>query len=503
MTAQPASGRSPRRLGAFLLLAVTVAICLAVLIINRGPLYYFDTGGYFRQGDAALSLILPAPEKSGAVTEAGDGQTEGRVEKDETTSGARSMAYALLVAAFWRADALAGVAGVHLALLLLAVWLAIRILQRTAQTGRSTLQLVTIPLLAAATTSLPFYIAYIMPDIFTSVMLILIAAVVVAGRQMHLMEWLGALALAAFAVVLHPSHLGIAVLMVPFVVLAVLLRLGQGRWLAVGFAACLVTVALAERKAFEFATETVARKEVIHTPHITARLIVDGPGMAYLEDVCPREDLATCALHEALSWSDDPYRLTAAHIIFERSERLGSFRLMPVEDQQAVAAEQRTFFLQVLRARPFGTIFALGENAMTQLGMNSVRQTIPNEAVINNAKSLSGLPAEKLEVLDNIVLTRDYSWLGSANAIHSAIYLISFVIIIGLLLWPGRVAPSLKLFALFILIGIAVNALVCGGVSQPADRYGARVMWLLPFTAAFLVLVQRASGPRSGIGETP
>ena len=101
-------------------------------------------------------------------------------------------------------------------------------------------------------------------------------------------------------------------------------------------AAGLVVLAIAERKAFEFAAETVTKKEVLYTPHITARLIVDGPGLAYLNDVCPRDDLATCALHEALSWSDDPYRLTATHIIFERSENLGSFRLMPIEDQQAV-----------------------------------------------------------------------------------------------------------------------------------------------------------------------
>ena len=60
---------------------------------------------------------------------------------------------------------------------------------------------------------------------------------------------------------------------------------------------------------------------------------------------------------------------------------------------------------------------------------------------------------------------------------------------------------DIKLFALFILIGIAVNALVCGGVSQPADRYGARVMWLLPFTAAFLLLVQRSQTPRSASGD--
>ncbi|NOD49785.1 MULTISPECIES: hypothetical protein [unclassified Ruegeria] len=503
MTAKYASQRSSRWLRGILLFAATIIVCLAVLIINRGPLFYFDTGSYFKQGDAALSLISPISDDSGKEIGTSRARAEEAGKKDQTTVGSRSMAYALLVAAFWRADALGGVAGIHLAMLLLAVWLAVQALQRSTQTGRSTLQLMSIPLLAAATTSLPFYIAYIMPDIFTSVILILIATVVAAGRHMHPVEWLGAFALAGFAVVLHPSHFGIAVLMVPFAILAALLRFGHGRWLAVAFITGLVGLAIAERKAFELAAETVTKKEVLYTPHITARLIVDGPGLAYLEEVCPRDDLATCALHEALSWSNDPYRLTATHIIFERSENLGSFRLMPIEDQQAVAAEQRDFFLRVLAARPFGTIWALGGNAVDQLGMNSVEMTIPNESVTRNAKSLSGLPEAQLAVLDDIVLMRDQSWLGAANAIHSAIYLISAASVIVLLLWPGRIEPPLKLFALFILIGIAVNALVCGGVSQPADRYGARVMWLLPFTAAFLFLVQRSSAPQDTAGETP
>ncbi|WP_209509841.1 MULTISPECIES: hypothetical protein [unclassified Ruegeria] len=503
MNAHEFSGRLPRRFRAFLLLAATLIVCLAILPINRGPLYYFDTGSYFRQGDAALSMILPTPktEEAGGVTSNGQQNAPGKA--DETTGGSRSIVYALLVAAFWRVDALAGIVGVHMAMLLLAVWLAMRALQRAGQAGHGTLKLVTIPLLAGATTSLPFYIAYVMPDIFASIMLILIAAATAAGRHMHWVEWLGAMVLAAFAVTLHPSHLGIAVLMVPFVLMTCLLHIGQGRWLAVGFTVGIVVMGIVERKTFEFATETVARKEVVYTPYITARLIVDGPGLAYLDDVCPQSDLATCALHEALSWSDDPYRMTATHIIFEQSERLGSFRLMPVDDQQAVAAEQRAFFLRVLAARPFGTIFALSQNAMTQLGMNSIKMTIPNKAVINNAKSLSGLPEERLGVLNNVVLTRDQSWLRSANFIHSAIYLVSAASVIVLLLWPERVAPPLKLFALFILIGIAINALVCGGVSQPADRYGARVMWLLPFIAAFLFLVQRSSAPQGTAGEAP
>ncbi|TMV07025.1 cytochrome d ubiquinol oxidase subunit II [Ruegeria sediminis] len=479
------------------MLAATVVICLSVLIINRGPLFYFDTGSYFRQGNVALSMVLPPASRETGETAASKRPKAEVADEDDTAGGSRSMAYALLVAAFWRADALAGVAVVQLAAVLLAVWLAMRMLQRTADTGRSTLELVTIPLLAAATTSLPFYVAYVMPDIFAAIMLILIAAVVAAGSQMRLAEGLAVLALGAFAVVLHSSHMGIAVLMVPIAVIAALLRRGQGRWIAAAFSLGLAVIAIAERKVFEVAVETATKKEVMYTPHITARLIVDGPGMAYLEETCPQTDLATCALYEALSWSDDPYRLTAAHIIFERSKRLGSFRLMQPEDQKAVAAEQREFFFRVLANRPVATVLALGQNAVDQLGSNSVVMTIPSGPVIRNAKSLSGLPEEKLVVLDNIRLTRDPSWLEPADTIHTAIYLISFAIVAWILVRPGQVAPQMKVFALFLLIGIAVNALVCGGVSQPAPRYGARVIWLLPFAAAFLLLVRRHPKPRS------
>ena len=497
MSQHDISGRSQWRFGAIFLLLAAVLACLSVLLINRGPLYYFDTGSYFKQGDAALSLFLPDTSAEEVGVGAGQG---GQSARNETTSGSRSMAYAVLVAAFWRADALGGIALVQLAAVLLSAWLVVRVVRRIEPIGRSTTQLVTIPLLAAVTTSLPFYVAYVMPDIFASVMLIQIAAVAAMGSEMRLAEYVVSLALAVFAVLVHPSHLGIAVLLLPVVLLAAVLRIGGVRWLAVGFAICLVLVAVLERKAFEFAAENVARKEVVYTPHITARLIVDGPGLAYLDENCPRTDLATCALHEALSWSDDPYRLTAAHIIFERSQRLGSFRLMSDEDQKAVAGEQREFFFRVLAARPIGTALALAGNAFEQSMMTSVRMTIPNTAVINNAKALSGLPEERLRVLDRGILTREQPWLGLANATHSIIYAVSFVIVIGLLLWSNRVARPLKVFAIFLLIGIAINALVCGGVSRPADRYGARVMWLLPFVASLLLLSRPRPKTRSETG---
>jgi hypothetical protein len=139
-------------------------------------------------------------------------------------------------------------------------------------------------------------------------------------------------------------------------------------------------------------------------------------------------------------------------------------------------------------------VTALGQNALRQLGTHSVAMTIPNSATIRNAKKLSGLSEDQLAVLDKTTLKRSQTWIDPLVGVHFAIYAVSAVIVAVLLLWPAQVAAPYRVFTLFLLIGIAVNALVCGGVSQPADRYGARVMWLLPFAATLLVLVRN---PRS------
>ena len=181
MTSQGAVGGLAWRTGPFLLLIAAILLCLAVLVVNHGPLYYFDTGSYFKQGNATLSLILPEDTQSaGAVGANQIAQT------DDTTNGSRSMIYALLVAVFWRLDALGGIALVNLAAVLLSVWLVVRAARRTGLLQRSGMSLIAIPLLAAAVTALPFYIAYVMPDIFAPVLLILIAAVVAMGREMTL-----------------------------------------------------------------------------------------------------------------------------------------------------------------------------------------------------------------------------------------------------------------------------------------------------------------------------
>ncbi|NOD65573.1 MULTISPECIES: hypothetical protein [unclassified Ruegeria] len=481
--------------GAVLLILAVIFTCLAVLLINGAPLYYFDTGSYIRQGSVALNMLLPPGAEGGTpgVTQTADG--------DSTASGSRSLIYGMILAGFFRANALFLVPVLHLSVVLLVAWLLARNAHRSMGNAQSTTILTTVPLLVAASTSLPFYIAYMMPDIFAPVLLIIIAALAAFGRTMQIWEVLLMSGGALLCVLVHPSHFAIAGLMISFLILAALGNKMPRGWRATVLMIVVLVLAAAERKAFHVTVETTTKKEVIYTPHITARLIVDGPGMAYLDEACPDAEIPTCALHEALSWSDDPYRMTPSHIIFERSARLGSFRLLPPEDQKQIALSQRDFAKAVFLSHPFSTSLALAKNGYQQILRHSITMTIPTDVELNNARRLARLSEVDQDMLQMGQLSKDRAWIGTIDALHSAIYAISFVLIAFVLLKPASVAPDMKLFALFILIGIAVNALVCGGVSQPADRYGARVMWLLPFTAAFLFLVQRSGASRILTGD--
>ena len=71
---------------------------------------------------------------------------------------------------------------------------------------------------------------------------------------------------------------------------------------------------------------------------------------------------------------------------------------------------------------------------------------------------------------------------------HGTLYLVSLSVILGLILLPRRVPGEVQAFALMVLFGLLVNALVCGGISQPSTRYGARVVWLLPMIAVFMMM---------------
>ena len=68
-------------------------------------------------------------------------------------------------------------------------------------------------------------------------------------------------------------------------------------------------------------------------------------------------------------------------------------------------------------------------------------------------------------------------------------------------LFLARAPSPLRAAAAAILLGLLANAFVCGALSGPHDRYGARAVWAALLTAAPLALVlwdgRKRSAPKT------
>lgn len=92
------------------------------------------------------------------------------------------------------------------------------------------------------------------------------------------------------------------------------------------------------------------------------------------------------------------------------------------------------------------------------------------------------------------VLEKTRSWantlpLGLMSAIILVAMLGSMVYVLGVLTLRNQQSDrdhDLRRLAVVIIFSIVVNAFVCGAMSEPYDRYEARVIWLIPLLAALM-----------------
>lgn len=460
--------------------------CLSVALINGGGLFYFDTAGYLEQGQASLAsfgIDIVGAEMSAAQA----GATDTEAARDDVVIGSRSAVYSIVMTLAWLLSGLGSMAGIQTLALLLTVGLVARQIQRRQACSQSMAVLVAGPVLLASLGALPFYTAFLMPDIFAPILLLMVAVLTGFSATMTWPERLFAIAMGAVAIVTHPSHLLIAVLMIPVAGLGALILSRRRWWLAPLCVSAMVAGGMAERVIFVEAVKTIRSAEVVYQPFLTVRSIADGPGYTFLQERCPDPDISACALYDALQKSDDPMRLTASHIMFQTSPRLGSYMLLDAATQKRIADDQVTFFLQVLRDRPVDIVVMFLHNTLRQVGdYNSIRQTIPNTDVLEAVERMTDLAPASLRASR---LLDQQDRLAGLDMLHRILYVLSAVIILGLCLRPGQRPPAvLRILALTLVAGILANGLVCGGISQPSDRYGARVAFLLPLSAAWLVM---------------
>lgn len=459
-------------------IALALVVALGAAILNGGPLFYYDTAGYLVHGDKMLELLgLPAPDTGG------DGTVARAVAApdDGTVVGSRSPVYALLLAGLVRLAGLWSPVVVQSALIVLTIHLVAAALARQVGWTGSAARLTALATCAAALGSLTFYTAYLMPDIFAPILLVAIAALAAWSHRLGRLQILAFAVLALGAVVTHPSHLAIALAMVPVAFLVPLAFRLPGAWRS-GLLVLLVAAGgLAERAAFTVAVEKVTNNVVVYQPFFTARLIADGPGKDYLDANCPSAGRAICALNAMLV---RPEQLAPSHILFSREEDTGSFALLPPDQKREISQQQGAFLAAVLLSRPGSVIWMALRNTLRQLGLVSIDMTIADRQTFDSASVIyRGFPAELANGLD-----RDRGWIGPLTFAQNIYYAAAGLVLIGFLVLPqSRLTRPVRAFIALLLLGLLANAFVCGAISEPANRYGARVIFLIPLVAAMLL----------------
>lgn len=335
---------------------------------------------------------------------------------------------------------------------------------------------------AALATAAPFSAALLMPDVFAPIVVLGLLLLGFGGAALTRLELANLVALVALGIAAHLAHLPLALGLCG---VALLLRLWRMpvRLLAMVLPVMISVAAL-------LATNAIGHGRIALSPYgsvfMLARLQEDGPAAAVLKVRCPDAGWYLCAFTDRLPmpandflWaSDSPVNRDVAGA----PRFLGGAMLAP---------EAGRIVAETLRAEPLGVARAMVGNMLLQLGSFGIGDTLDNAHFASAVRPRieQGFPARELAAFDQARQAQNVlkDSLTPLNPFHLLVVLLA----LPLLLWCAWRGQGLALaLALFVLAAVLGNALICGGLSAPHPRYGARIMWLLP-VAALLCLPRR------------
>jgi hypothetical protein len=232
-----------------------------------------------------------------------------------------------------------------------------------------------------------------------------------------------------------------------------------------------------------FVTNAIGHGRFALSPYgasfMLARLQEDGPATAVLKARCPAAGWYLCAFTDRLPmpandflWApDSPMNRDAAG----EKRFLGGIMLAP---------EASEIIAETLRADPLGVLHAMIGNMLVQLGSFGIGDTLDaaHFMVAVRPRIEQGFSPRELAAFDGARQTKGL--LKDALTPLNPFHLLVALLALPMLAWAAWRGQGLVLaLTLFLLAAVLGNALICGALSGPHPRYGARVMWLLPVAA--------------------
>jgi hypothetical protein len=434
---------------------VMIAALLWPSLWNGFPIVFYDTGGYL---DAAMTGLL---------------------------ANGRSTLYGVFLrlgipTAFW----------INIAVQAAMVAWLIAVTLRSHGLGSRPSLAVAVTLGLAVMTSLPWYTAQLMPDVWLPAGVL--ALYLLAFRAAAFRRWEKLLlgAVVAFAIA---GHMATLALMLALVAALLLWRWLAPRWEWPRPALGRTVLAVAAGVLLILTCNLVVTGRFAFTPggenFLFGRLIETGIAKRYLADHCPDPKLRVCAWREQLPDDGDFWLWDAESPLW----KIGGWEKFAGEARHIVIDSVRKYPGLHLRVALGG---AVEQFFMLKSGDDIARGTWHTHGMLEKyapAFHPTFLAARQQRI------GFDFS---RANALHVPLALaaIAMLPVAVLLSRRRRVRRPAAGFAIFVLIALAGNAVICGVLSNPHHRYQSRLIWLAP-----LVLVVALGGMRrpAGLPEDP
>jgi hypothetical protein len=455
MFTEAASGPLARRRSSLRWEAVAAVVTGAMLLLapaiwNGYPLLQYDTGGYLARWYEGY-LVPSRSTLFGLYLHVGEGMH------------------------FWPQLALQAAC---------TLWIVNLVLRVTGLGSRPRLFLLIVSMLAL-TTSLAFLNSLLLTDIFAGLSVLALYLLSFHWHALQRLQQGALLLLIAFSAASHSATLAIliAVLMLA-AALSLVWRLCDWRGLLAGGAG------LAAGAAMLLVTNFALSGQLAWTPGgygiVFGRLLQDGIVKRYLDDHCPTAGHKLCPYRNQLPktgddflWGSDIFNDLGRFAGLDQEMReivLGSLREYPREQlQTALAATAEQLWL-------VGSGYGVHDKILHTYGI--IKRFIPREepSMLRARQQHGELRFEQI------------------NALHVPIALGSMALTLALAVRALflRRFDSIATLAATIVGALLANAFVCGALSGPHDRYGARMAWIatLLVVVALVHALRRPSEPR-------
>jgi hypothetical protein len=339
--------------------------------------------------------------------------------------------------------------------------------------------------LLTGVSSLPWFVGWIMPDIFTSILILSLLLLGMCWDRMTIVEQVLSLALIAASVTFHYGNMAIALSGIPaFVVIAILGWRPAGRaWFRFGAIAASIVLAAV---ALIFSNLIGSGKAVIDPSSSTlmlARLLEDGPALEVLETKCPGAHWTLCAelknlqqYNQTTAWQPGADGLSQYFLWGGPLWRLGGFGAVEPEAAQVVPSalalhpwhEAKTSIVNA--ARQFST-FSIGTELHPIKELFLQRVLVGVFGDVGLANYLASRQGQG---------TLNFQWI---NALQTGALVVSAIILLAAAVQGWRQDPQVLYVVVALVIFLAANATVTA-LSMVDDRYQARVIWLVPLFAS-------------------